>query len=402
MGDLNVRSPVTGDTGSHDRTHKANAKLLDKLLKTLAMTVAKNNNLISNETHWTFHGPQGGVSIPDYILYPVKLQTAFHDYNVTWHNNCGSYHALQTITLATEHHDTSNFWETETTTQTTWNEENISTYKHQLQNHNIISINTIKDLAKQSKLFIEQIQQAKNSFTRINHKRKLNHVHKDTELNKLINQKHELIKTANKYKSNKKANKEHTWKLIRDINNEIHKQAYQTFTNEHEWWWNTLAKIDCNNNANDFWKLIKKIRKPKNDSPFPSAIVYAQKTITTKPEIKKAISSYYLCVAEGTDPEALLFRTAFPQIDTNKETDYLPKEPNSPALTPITMELLKKAIENLSTNKAAGPDGISAECFKNLPENMRFNLLILLQSAANLKITPKKWQNNFVKLIYKK
>ncbi len=45
------------------------------------------------------------------------------------------------------------------------------------------------------------------------------------------------------------------------------------FTNEHVWWWNTLAKIDCNNNANDFWKLIKKIRKPKNDSPFPSAIV---------------------------------------------------------------------------------------------------------------------------------
>ena len=99
MGDLNVRSSVTGDTGSHDITHKANAKLLDKLLKTLAMTVAKNNNLISNETHWTFHGPQGGVSIPDYILYPVKLQTAIHDYNMTWHNNCGSYHALQTITL---------------------------------------------------------------------------------------------------------------------------------------------------------------------------------------------------------------------------------------------------------------------------------------------------------------
>ncbi len=74
-----------------------------------------------------------------------------------------------------------------------------------------------------------------------NHKRKLNHAHKDTELNKLINQKH-LSKPR------------------------VHQSKTRATVVE-----DALFKIDCTNNAKDIWKLINKM-------------VHAQKT--TKTDIK--------------------------------------------------------------------------------------------------------------------
>ena len=64
--------------------------------------------------------------------------------------------------------------------------------------------------------------------------------------------------------------------------------------------------------------------------------------------------------------------------------------------------MLTHAINKMQPNKAGGPDGLTAECFKYLPDHMVIKLLTLFTAASRLKITPKAWQNNFVKLIFKK
>ena len=40
MGDLNIRSPITGDNGNHDSIHKTNAKHLNKFLRKAEFKVA--------------------------------------------------------------------------------------------------------------------------------------------------------------------------------------------------------------------------------------------------------------------------------------------------------------------------------------------------------------------------
>ena len=144
----------------------------------------------------------------------------------------------------------------------------------------------------------------------------------------------------------------------------------------------------------------KKIRKPSDTTPFPSAIYQNNTLLTNKEEIKNAIKTYYREVSEGKDKEAEEFRKAFPHQKT-QQPDTLETNKQQ-QLTPITLDKLRHAIQKLKSNKKGGPDGLTAECFKNLPENMIQNLLLLFEAASRLKITPKIWQNNFVKLIFKK
>ena len=129
MGDFNIRSPITGDNGQHDSIHKANAKHLKKFLRKTDLTVARNQDHVNNNTHWSFHGPRGGDSIPYYIMYPLSNSTSFHDYRIHPQNNCGSYHYMQTIILDSDFEDTTKFWKSDSKSNTTWKQENIIKYK---------------------------------------------------------------------------------------------------------------------------------------------------------------------------------------------------------------------------------------------------------------------------------
>jgi hypothetical protein len=82
-------------------------------------------------------------------------------------------------------------------------------------------------------------------------------------------------------------------------------------------------------------------------------------------------------MAEGKDKEAVEFRTASPHHKSPHQALFIPDTPE--LLSPISLEMLLHAIRKMQPNKAG-----------------------LFTAASRLKITPKAWQNNFVKLIFKK
>ena len=85
--------------------------------------------------------------------------------------------------------------------------------------------------------------------------------------------------------------------------------------------------------------------------------------------------------------------------DSQPETQVIPDGKLEPL---VNLQSVQKAIKKQKTEKAGGPDNTTAECFKHLPNHMIDKLKDIVNTAITLGITPMAWQNNFVKLIYKK
>ncbi len=62
------------------------------------LKMAKNKTMIDKQEHWTYKGPVGGLSVPDYILYSREITIAVSNY--PGKPNCDSYHAMQIITIS--------------------------------------------------------------------------------------------------------------------------------------------------------------------------------------------------------------------------------------------------------------------------------------------------------------
>ena len=115
---------------------------------------------------------------------------------------------MQTVNLHLSYKDTQTFWTPERTHHILWSDSTVSTYKAKLQDHPTPAhIITKKNLAEQSKIFINQLILAKASFSITNHKRKTPSHVADSELNKLLKLKESLIKLSHTDKANK-ANKQ--------------------------------------------------------------------------------------------------------------------------------------------------------------------------------------------------
>ncbi len=67
----------------------------------------------------------------------------------------------------------------------------------------------------------------------------------------------------------------------------------------------------------------------------------------------------------------------------------------------LTMPRIKWAIERLSSNKAAGPDGIKSVVLKNLPDSYLQQLQVLYISSIYVGYVPQKWRHSKVVFIPK-
>ena len=130
------------------------------------LKMAKNKTMISKQEHWTYKGPVGGLSVPDYILYSREITNAVSNYRLSWEANCDSYHAMQIITIQMKTTLGPSFWNQEKPTRTSWYEATITEYKQQLTPYQMGAITTKQELKQQSLIFINKISEAKNKITK--------------------------------------------------------------------------------------------------------------------------------------------------------------------------------------------------------------------------------------------
>ena len=148
-----------------------------------------------------------------------------------------------------------------------------------------------------------------------------------------------------------KKQKSKIWARIHDIQNKIHELEVLTFKEAHQWWWDKLSKINCKDNAREFWKTIKLVRKPNSHEPFPTVMEHEGKFVKTKQEIKIAITDYYENVDNNKDKEALNFIEMFPlEPDSQPETQVIPDGKLEPL---VNLQSVQKAIKKQKTKKQA-------------------------------------------------
>jgi hypothetical protein len=128
--------------------------------------------------------------------------------------------------------------------------------------------------------------------------------------------------------------------------------------------------INSTKNPSEFWNAMKVIR-PKQTITNP---VPVRKWITFYDDIMPSKSNY--APYEGTFHE-----------DIDKEID---------------MEELQCALVKSKPGKAAGPDGISAEFFRNLSTGRKLQLLDLFNSILRNEILPEDWSTSKTVMLYKK
>ena len=143
------------------------------------------------------------------------------------------------------------------------------------------------------------------------------------------------------------------------------------------------------------------LKKPKSHEPFPTVMEHEGKFVKTKQEIKHTITEYYKKLDEDNDPEAKNFNSMFPMEPENQsEAEII--IPNEEQVQHVQKENVDTAIQNQQKDKASGPNHTTAESFQHLPDHMVDKLKDIINAAIDLGVTPLTWQENFVKLIYKK
>ncbi len=101
-----------------DRTNKMCGNQLNKLIDKANLKLPKDKTLITNDEHWTYKGPVGGLSVPDYILYSREITKSVRSYRLSWEANCDSYRAMQIITIRMKKALGPSFWKQETINRT--------------------------------------------------------------------------------------------------------------------------------------------------------------------------------------------------------------------------------------------------------------------------------------------
>ena len=173
----------------------------------------------------------------------------------------------------------------------------------------------------------------------------------------------------------------------------------ELYSDEYFPLWNTLSKIDCSNNAQDFWKTMKKFRRKNSDEAFPNVMMNGTTKLTTKISIKHAIGQYFSEVSLNQDTEATLFKQQFfiPEQQVTKPVSLNHTLPHG-----FTKEEISDSIQHQQNHKKGGPDNTTNESFKNLPDHMQTKLCLILNACLNLRVTPESWQSSLTKLIHKK
>ena len=68
----------------------------------------------------------------------------------------------------------------------------------------------------------------------------------------------------------------------------------------------------------------------------------------------------------------------------------------------ISEQGMRKLMENLSPNKAGGPDGVSPQVLRELAEELAPALTIICQSSLSTGIVSTDWRDAYVTPIFKK
>lgn len=132
------------------------------------------------------------------------------------------------------------------------------------------------------------------------------------------------------------------------------------------------VKLRETKNAKDFWLTIKKFRKK---GPYHESDITLQTCVD------------YFRGLHKPSPRILI-------LSNTNVHNVLDKS--------ITLEEINFAVTRLKNGKAAGPDGIPNECFKNLPPNWTHYLQNMFNVFLSQETIPDDWCNSLIKLMYKK
>ena len=312
----------------------------------------------------------GGTSVPDLILLPNSIYKHASNYKILWEANCGI---------------------------------NSDSYKLALTNYALGPTNTPKQLELEACKFITHMQKALNSISKTTNKRKTPSDHDPTGtehkvLEALLKSKSTLIREA---KIGDKAYKANKWKEIFDIQKQIHEASIKIYNAQHKPIWNVLSAINCQDNAQRFWKYIKKLRNNEQGrDPFPSTLNNKGAILNTKQTIKDCITTYFSDVSEGKDEDATHFKTNFKPKTPVLEAPRASHKTGHVKHTDL--QEIELAIQHQKTHTAGGTDKLTNESFQHLPHHMLDKLTVIINKAIDSSITPRQWQDSLVHLIFKK
>ena len=152
---------------------------------------------------------------------------------------------------------------------------------------------------------------------------------------------------------------------------------------KQQWKTQIIKKLETveESNPKEYWKLIKELREKEQNNTIcnpENFNLYFEKLYSQNKEYNQ----------EKQEIEDFVQKTL------NKISD-LNKEPN------FTSDELKKAINKLKNNKAAGPDRIPSEILKASPEIILNLILKIMNKIKSQKYYPTKWATGITSLLLK-
>jgi predicted transcriptional regulator len=187
------------------------------------------------------------------------------------------------------------------------------------------------------------------------------------------------------------------------------KQAFQKWRNSHSSsdYKNyakarNQAKNECRIAERDFERKLANEAKSNPKAFFK----YAQSKIKTRSTICDLMKSDgTLTTTDGEKADAL--NTYFASVFTDEDISQLPSFNSRHFIAPlhhieVTRDMIIKKIDNLKTNKSAGPDGIYPRVLKELKLEIVCPLLHLYSSSLREGKLPQIWKLGHVSPLFKK
>ncbi|XP_063593800.1 uncharacterized protein LOC134770746 [Penaeus indicus] len=140
-----------------------------------------------------------------------------------------------------------------------------------------------------------------------------------------------------------------------------------------------------------FYEALKAVYGPQLKGSSPLLSADGSTLLTDKKQIRERWAEHFHSVLNRPtviNDEAI---ARLPQLATNQELD-----------TPPTQEEVNKAIKQMTSGKAPGPDAIPAEVFKMVGESIRNELTSLFQTMWNKQLLPKEFRDSTIVHIYKR
>lgn len=133
--------------------------------------------------------------------------------------------------------------------------------------------------------------------------------------------------------------------------------------------------------------LFSYIKSKRTTSSIPSTMYYQNEIAHTGQEISQLFSSFFYSVYEKCDVPNL-----------NSHADHSVAEISD---LEISYDLILKYINQIDSNKGAGPDGIPPIFISKCSKNLAYPLLILFKRSLQTGKFPSMWKQAFVTPIYK-